>query len=341
LPRKKTDGTEVTMDYMVHEPNTTAKALIVLIAGGALNAGITGTDGGTPTAAGGNFLVRSAHLFAGQGYRVVTVDRPDDYTDYTISSNSDYDAYRISADHAVDLSTVINRENSAANVPVIIAGTSRGAVSAVAQHTLGAVIAVSSAVTSGGGSYLGTAGADPTTVNRPVHVLWHRDDGCSVSTPAGSAGLLSRFSDATSLRITGGYEGLPGDECGPLSYHGFAGVESCTVGHFGTQMDGILASVSSTRPRAGSLSDSHAAGGGDKAISLIGMATASAGGSLTYSLPHAATTLGGTVSIAPDGVVTYTPPATVSAATTDTFVYVVNESGGGTAHNVVSVNLTP
>ena len=97
-------GPVITMDYMVHEPPGIPAALVVLIAGGQLNAGIqVGTGiGSPPSFAGANFLVRSAHLFAAQGYRVLTIDRPSDFSDYIGSSTSGYayDGYRTSMAHA-------------------------------------------------------------------------------------------------------------------------------------------------------------------------------------------------------------------------------------------------
>ncbi|MFV1984571.1 MAG: hypothetical protein ACC657_13595, partial [Thiohalomonadales bacterium] len=79
--RQLADNTAVTMDYMVHEPMGMGapKGVMVLIAGGGLNAGITGpADNSTPTNSRGNFLVRSAHRYQAAGYRVITIDRPSD-----------------------------------------------------------------------------------------------------------------------------------------------------------------------------------------------------------------------------------------------------------------------
>jgi hypothetical protein len=65
---------------MLHEPATAPKALVFLISGGKMNSYIIGSEiTGEVTVAGNNFLVRSAHLFAAQGYRVITMDRPSDH----------------------------------------------------------------------------------------------------------------------------------------------------------------------------------------------------------------------------------------------------------------------
>jgi hypothetical protein len=333
-------GNPITMDYMVHEAPGVPTALVVLIAGGGLDAGITGTDGFDATFAKGNFLVRSAHLFAAQGYRVLTIDRPSDFGDYP-AGNSNYDAYRISMDHAVDLSQIINIENAADNLPVIIAGTSRGSISAVAQHALASALAISAPLTSGAVSPIGTANVLPASVSGPVHISWHISDGCSVTTPANASALVSDFSDATGVSISGGFESAASaSPCDADSYHGFPGIESCAVQEETDWMATELASLPDSRPVASAQSDSTDPDT-QKIISVFGFATANAMpiGALTYSLSHTSTSLGGTISISGTNV-TYDPPPGESNIV-DTFVYVVNEAGGGTSHNVIDVTINP
>ena len=334
-------GPSITMDYMVHEPPGIPSALVVLIAGGQLNASIVGTIGSAPTNAGGNFLVRSAHLFAAQGYRVLTIDRPSDYLDYTLGSGSGsaYDGYRTSMEHAVDLSQLINVVNAADNLPVIIAGTSRGTISAVAQHALGSALAISAPLTSGGGTPIGTGSVLPASVPEPVQVSWHVLDACSVTKPADSQSLVGDFPDATGVAISGGFASASSTSpCDADHYHGFPGIESCAVKQETDWMAVELASLPATRPVASAQSDSTTQNM-QKLIDLTGFATAAAGGALTYSLPHTSTSLGGSISIAGTSV-TYTPPSGV-ASIVDTFVYLVSEAGGGTSHNVIAVTINP
>ncbi|HAK60115.1 MAG TPA: hypothetical protein DCO77_06995 [Nitrospiraceae bacterium] len=341
LARRTTINGVITMDYMVHEPTSAPTALLVLIAGGQLDAGIVGA-GSTLAAAGGNFLVRSAHLFAAQGYRVLTVDRPSDYTFYTGGSTSGYayDGYRTSMAHAVDLSEVINIANSSDNLPVIVVGTSRGAISAVAQHSLGTAIAISSSVTAGAnGTPVGTGNVQPENVAAPAHVLWHVRDECSVTPPSGSGSLLSDFPDASGARLDGGFNDVTqSNPCKANTYHGFLGIESCAVRKTTNWLDGALTSLATTRPIANTTTSSTNVNAAVN-VNLNGVAAAAAGGALTYSLPHTTTSLGGTVAIS-GTTVTYAPPTGVSG-TTDTFVYVVSEAGGGVGHNVVSVTISP
>lgn len=233
LNRTDMSSSPVTMDYMVHTAVGTAKGLVVLIAGGDLDAKISDDNNdGLPDFASGNFLVRSAHLFADQGYQVVTIDRPSDYVDYSVVSGYDYDPYRISADHTADLQHIIGVENTT-GLPVFIAGTSRGAISAVHNASLTDGISLSSPVTSGTGSYLGSIDTDPTAVNVPTQVIWHQNDACSVSTPANSQLIATQFINAfggiNTQEITGGFNRVGYTDiskaCKGQTYHGFMGVE--------------------------------------------------------------------------------------------------------------------
>ena len=343
--RKKADNSDVSIDYMVHAAGM-PKAVLVLIAGGQLNAGITGDiNTGQVTAAGGNFLVRSAHLFAAQGYTVITIDQPDDFFDDTqgSTSGSAYDGYRTSVRHAVDISAIVNAVNND-NLPVFIFGTSRGAISAVAHHPLASAISLSSPVTTGAGTPVDENSAEPlvhpSSVNVPAHVMWHVNDGCSVSTPAGSAAIVSQFNpDAASDAVEGGFnDPTQPNPCKANTFHGFLGIESCAVGLTINQSDSLVAGLPSPQVQAAAVTDTTTTNNSVD-IDLSGLVTRVANGALLYQLPFTTTTLGGAVSLA-GPIVTYTPPAGFSGST-DTFVYVVDEFGGGTSHNVIKVTINP
>lgn len=333
---------QALLDYMIHEPVAPPKnILMVLIAGGQLDAAITGGGDGAPvTTAGINFLVRSAHLFAKQGYRVMTIDRPSDYEDFRDPPLSTHGSaldvnYRVRVQHAVDLSAMINRVNSS-NYPVVIIGTSRGAISAVAQYQLGAAIAISSPVTSGSLGAPVTL-SDASKVSAPAHVLWQVDDGCVNTAPSASEALANAFPFGDGSAVKGGFEPAGENLCGAISHHGFLGIESCAVGKTTGWVDSKLVSLPTSRPEANPVTESTSIDT-PRSFDISGAAT---GISLTYSLPHSETSLGGTVSINPiNNFVTYTPPTGVSGKT-DTFVYVVTEAGGGTSNHVVSVTINP
>ena len=335
-----TTSNPISIDYMVHPSVGTAKALLVLIAGGALDAGITGANTvppSAPTTAGGNFVVRSAHLFAAQGYKVLTVDRPSDFDDYLNGSTAGYlyDTYRQSVAHAVDLSEVINTVNETDNLPVILVGTSRGAISAVLQYQLAAALALSSPVTTGNATPVSNTLADKVTI--PVQLSWHTKDGCGVTKPADNKVVLDEFPEAVGVAISGGFSNPGADVCNGDSYHGFPGIESCAVQQT-TDWIAKLEQLQKSRPLA---TAQNTFTGADTLanIDLAGAASASNGGNLTYALPFATTSLGGTISIS-GTLVTYTPPPGISGLN-DTFAYIVKEQNGGSANNIVSVTINP
>ncbi len=87
------NGDPINIDDIVHD-NVNATALVVLISGGDGDAQLANTTmpNTAPVTSSGNFLVRSAKLFAAQGYRVITVERPFDQE--TTAFAAQYDAYR-------------------------------------------------------------------------------------------------------------------------------------------------------------------------------------------------------------------------------------------------------
>jgi hypothetical protein len=205
--------------------------LVVLFAGGNGDTQITGDPNtGEVTHAGNNFLVRSAQLFAKHRYLAVTIDRPLVGPSQTpeFSTNQEYDQYRVSAAHGIDIAAVVTAVN-VDDLPVFLAGTSRGAISAVAQHRLGlGIIGVLllSPVTSQGGNpanlFIGHPDSttyqslQPEFVTVPAHVLAHELDACGVSTPADSEVLHNEFVnlgiDSKVHQVTGGFDlaGTPG-----------------------------------------------------------------------------------------------------------------------------------
>ena len=188
----------VKMKYMVNEPTGTAKAIVLLFTGGSGDAGIVPGTNGTVASTATNFLVRSAQLFADDGYRAVVVDSPEDsfgnklYTNGLSNANAAFDLYRISVTNAWDIESVIQQIPGWTNLQIFLAGTSRGALTAVAQYHLGMGICLSSAVNTGNtnsGNPLFIAepsvpALQPANVTVPVQFLVNADDGCDESSPA-------------------------------------------------------------------------------------------------------------------------------------------------------------
>lgn len=346
LPRQMLNGDTVTMNYMLHNIAAFApKALVVLIAGGQLATNITDPDmDGVPNTASANFVVRSAHLFRNRGYKVITIDRPSDYaTEIPVGESRGfaYDGYRTSMRHAVDISAVVSAEN-AGNLPVFIAGTSRGAISAVSNYMLAAGISLSSPVTSGSDGRPVTeesaySEVRPSRVQVPTQVLWHVNDGCGVSTPGASQNLVGDFSDAAGYAVSGGFQDPARiNDCRGLTFHGFLGIESCAVGETTTWMDDKLTTLPGSRPLASAVLKATTV----NTVLPIDLA-AMVGGvpPFEFKLPYNQSSLNGTLSLTGTEVM-YMPPSGVSGAM-DAFVYVVTDANGGTSHNVVSVTINP
>ncbi|HEY2990363.1 MAG TPA: hypothetical protein VGL11_21795 [Candidatus Binatia bacterium] len=148
---------QVSVPYMKHEATGNVKAIAVLLAGGDGEAHLTPDscinnnppcDPVPLTHSGGNFLVRSAQLFAERGFRALTIDQPSPLPsgDTCGISGECYDVYRVSQRHSLDIAAVVRKENPG-HKPVFLVGTSRGTESAVAQNVLGVGSMLSSPVT--------------------------------------------------------------------------------------------------------------------------------------------------------------------------------------------------
>jgi hypothetical protein len=350
-------GTAVTVPIFADEPSSADgyKGVVVLIGGGDLTQGLVGTPStGVPGTTGGpNFLIRSAQLFAEAGYEAVALDKPSDQpppgtTDTTLSS----DAYRISVKQAVDILQVVRWVNTR-NAPVFLAGTSRGAISAVAQNLIAAGISLSSPVTLSGSNpaydYVGRPDVPsllPGSVKRAAHVLWHQNDACGISPPSGSQSLAnalglanptqsSTASGGTPVTTAGG--GITPDVCGPWHYHGDVGIEPTVVGSVTSWLDAQIAALGSNhRPDAAFLTVS-ATVGTPAHVDLTALTRDADGDALTYGVSSPATALGGTVS-AQGGSVSYAAPPG-AAGKTDYFVYVADDGKGGVAAAVVTVQV--
>lgn len=206
------------------------KALVVLFAGGNGDATITGDAmTGDVASASGNFLVRTAQLFADRGYLTITLDRPSDTDGQGAGA---FDSYRTSMRAAVDIANVVALENTG-DLDIFLIGTSRGAISVVSNYLLGTGIGIPSAVTSDPGSriYVGHGSLPPEDVTVPVHYLIHQNDGCSVSNPLTAPSVFARFTGLDLLyssagavnempaALTGGFETNP-NPCRATTYTG-------------------------------------------------------------------------------------------------------------------------
>jgi hypothetical protein len=359
--RTRADGSNITVDYFSTRPSADVapKGIVIAIGGGDFNMNLSGNSatGVADTTGGGNYVVRSAQQFSQAGYSVLALDRPSDLpTAGTTDTVADADAYRLSPRHAVDLVQLLKRVNTQ-NLPVFLLGTSRGAMSVVAQNRLATAIAFTSGVTSDANPshvYVGKPGVtelQPAFVKRPTFIGWHQDDLCPVSTPAGSQAIASAFGAAgvavTTSVMAGGVRitavsGTPTspvnpDVCGPYDYHGYLGIENAAANAFTAWLDARIAAAGANHPPAVTFASFTAAPATARKIDLSRLARDADGDTLGFSLTHATSVLGGSLAISGNAV-TYTPPAGV-VQRDDQFVYIVEDGKGGVAAAVITMRI--
>jgi hypothetical protein len=211
----------VRLDKKAHN----ARASVILMAGGN---GLLSLDStGTIIDSTGNFLIRSANLFLEDGLNVMMAD-----TAPLHPGGIELD-FRLSPDHAMQIQGFINKAINLWGKPVWVVGTSNGSVSAVT--------AAASSLSGLAGVVLTSTrtdlSANQTTFNMyvsqitgPAFVVWHKDDHCTVSSPAGSQALFTAIPSHNkgSAAFQGGYS-VATDPCGAFSEHGYAGIEDEVV----------------------------------------------------------------------------------------------------------------
>jgi pimeloyl-ACP methyl ester carboxylesterase len=203
-----------------------AVATLILLPGGAGGMGRIAAQGWPD---GSNFLVRSAQLFAAQGFNIAVMARPNDLNDM------DY-PFRVSAAHIDDIRKVAQQAKERWNVPVWLVGTSRGTVSGTAaviamrDEGLIAGLVLTASITAGQvtGAVPGQA-LEKITV--PVLVVHHTRDACKICLPSQVTSIEAKLtaSPAHATLMVDGGENPSGDPCHALHYHGFIGIEAQAV----------------------------------------------------------------------------------------------------------------
>lgn len=213
----------VTVSYW-YMPRPGATATVVLLSGGG---GGIGMKDGVPTST--NFLVRSRDLFAAHGFNVAIVGKPSDIPDLSAP-------IRTGAKHMEDLQKVVARLKADARVPVWMIGTSNGTIStAAAGIAFGdgnlAGIVLTSSITA-----YGRPGSVPQQdldrIRLPVLVMHHAQDECRACPPQ-DVGYIMRGLKNSPIKkqiMMNGGDGVRGDPCEPLHYHGYIGIEKEAVG---------------------------------------------------------------------------------------------------------------
>jgi hypothetical protein len=217
-----------TPPVRLDRPARRARASVVLMTGGN---GLLSLDAtGTIIDSTGNFLIRDANLFLRHGLNVMMADATPAHPTGLTQAN------RLSATHAAELQSFINAAISRWSQPVWVVGTSNGSISTVTaagfQPALAGLsgIVLTSPVTVLNVANQPTFNLYVSRITVPTQVVWHQDDHCTFSPPAGSAALFTAIPSAkkASQTFQGGHS-VATDPCGAFSEHGYAGIEPKVV----------------------------------------------------------------------------------------------------------------
>jgi acetyl esterase/lipase len=217
----------VTQRFVVI-PAADAKAAVVLFAGG--HGGLQLNDAGSARWGNGNFLVRSARLFAAQGLAVAIIDTPSDRQSAPYLSG-----FRQTPEHAADVKAVIAWMKDSTKLPVWLVGTSRGtqSVGAVATALRGGggpdgVVLTSTILNDGRSKPVPDMAMD--TLKIPVLVVHHEQDACRVCLFRDMPKLMEKLTATPRkelITFRGGEN--QGDPCEAMAYHGYNGLEQDVV----------------------------------------------------------------------------------------------------------------
>ena len=217
----------VTQRFLLTTPPD-AKATVVLFAGG--HGGLQMSEAGALQWGRGNFLVRSAALFASQQLAVAIVDAPSDRQSYPHLSG-----FRQTAEHAADIRAVIAWLREIVKRPIWLVGTRRGTQSAagVATRLTGAdgpngLVLTATILNDPRGRPVIDMAVDALKI--PVLVVHHEEDACRVTLFRDVPRLMQKLSSAPRkelMTFRGGDN--HGDPCEARAYHGFNGLEKEVV----------------------------------------------------------------------------------------------------------------
>ncbi len=178
-----------------------------------------------------NFLVRSRHLFAAQGFHVDVMDAAVDFQTCTGGLRG----RRTSIEFTMDMQAVMDDLRARyPGRPLWAIGTSRGSTAAaqagvfVTPGPNGLVLTSSVTATSTASVF----DVPLRAVSVPTLIVAHRQDGCSVTPPQGArliTAALSRSPKVKTLAFQGGFPPLDANPCQALTRHGFIGLERRVV----------------------------------------------------------------------------------------------------------------
>ena len=205
-------------------PAEQAQATVLMFPGGG--GGFGKVQNGWPSS--DNFLVRTAPLWAKEGFNVAIFGRPVDMEQLSPEA-------RISDAHLQDIQATLNWAKKQSAAPVWIVGTSMGTIS-----TTAALINLDDPQIAGGvltSSIVNfkITGAVPKqaldSIKRPVLVYHHQDDACKHCQPHEVPAILAGLKNAPlkKLMMVSGGANPSGAVCEALHWHGFIGMEPQAV----------------------------------------------------------------------------------------------------------------
>ena len=179
-----------------------------------------------------NFLVRTREIFAKKKFMTVVVDVPSDFkgTDGILG-------WRATDTHAHDLQKIIVRLKEKSDIPVWLIGTSRGTISAanvaarIHKNVADGLVLTASVVEPGGKNSGYVEDVDLEDIHIPTLIVHHEDDGCVVCDFFVAKQLPEKLVNASRVEFISFSGGKPARSraCGPLSKHGFFGIEEKVV----------------------------------------------------------------------------------------------------------------
>jgi predicted alpha/beta-hydrolase family hydrolase len=202
-------------------------ASVVLFAGGHGALGLSSAS--TMRWGASNFLVRTRSKFAAHDFMVAVMDAPSDHQDGMTPN------FRMSREHAEDISAVAKYLRGRANVPVWLVGTSMGTFSAangaIAATDVDGLVLVSTITRPNPGWKIaaihGVASMHLASIKVPTLILSHRDDQCEFAPATGASELKNRLTASKLARIEllAGGARSNSEPCAPMAPHGFFGIE--------------------------------------------------------------------------------------------------------------------
>jgi len=178
-----------------------------------------------------NFLLRSRHMFAAQGYHVAVMDAANDF----LSCNGGLRNRRTSGKFTTDMHVVVNDLRSRyPGLPVWLIGTSRGSTAAaqgaafISPQVDGLVLtsSVTNPITST------VFDAPLANITMPTLIAYHENDTCFVSPPAGAEAIKLALTSASQVKVydfDDGFPALSDNGCDATTPHGFLGNEAKVV----------------------------------------------------------------------------------------------------------------